>query len=71
MGNISVNAIAFGAIDTSMNDHLSPEEKQLLCDEIPYGRMATPAEAGDFICKIATAPEYLTGQIITFDGGWI
>lgn len=69
--NISVNAIAFGAIDTTMNEHLSLEEKQLLCDEIPYGRMATPAEAGDFICKIATAPEYLTGQIITFDGGWI
>ncbi len=69
--NISVNAIAFGAIDTTMNNHLSDAEKQLLCDEIPYGRMATPAEAGDFICKIATASEYLTGQIITFDGGWI
>lgn len=67
---IAVNAIAFGAIDTSMNDHLSDEEKRTLEDEIPIGRMATPAEAAGFICKIAECSEYLNGQVITFDGAW-
>lgn len=67
---ITVNAIAFGAIDTSMNGHLSPDERQMLEDEIPAGRMATVQEAADFICHIADCGEYLNGQVITFDGAW-
>lgn len=67
---IAVNAISFGAIDTSMNSHLSAEEKQLLEDEIPVGRMATAKEAADFIVSVAQSSLYLTGQILTFDGGW-
>lgn len=67
---ITVNAIAFGAIDTSMNGHLSPEERQMLEDEIPAGRMAIPSEAADFIVHIAECGEYLNGQVITFDGAW-
>lgn len=67
---IAVNAIAFGAIDTTMNNHLSTEEKQLLEEEIPAGRMATAKEAADFIASVAETSPYLTGQILTFDGGW-
>ncbi|MGN0151268.1 MAG: SDR family NAD(P)-dependent oxidoreductase [Wujia sp.] len=69
--HIAVNAVAFGAIDTSMNAHLSPEERQVLEDEIPYGRMATPEEAAICIKNIINMPSYLTGEIIKFDGGWI
>jgi 3-oxoacyl-[acyl-carrier protein] reductase len=68
--HISVNAIAFGAIDTDMNSHLSEEEKASLEYEIPYGRMATPEEAARFILHTADAGDYLTGQILTFDGAW-
>lgn len=67
---IAVNAIAFGAIDTKMNDHLSPEEKHLLEEEIPFGRMATPKEAAGFILSVCQTHPYLTGQVLTFDGGW-
>lgn len=67
---IAVNAIAFGAIDTAMNSHLSSEEKQALEEEIPAGRMATAKEAADFIASVAQTGPYLTGQILTFDGGW-
>lgn len=67
---ITVNAIAFGAIDTTMNGHLSPDERQMLEDEIPAGRMATAAEAADFIAHIAKCGDYLNGQVITFDGAW-
>lgn len=69
--NISVNAVAFGAIDTSMNHHLSSEELSLLCDEIPAGRMATAKEAALVISGLLDMPSYLTGEIIKFDGGWI
>ncbi len=69
--NIQVNAIAFGAIDTTMNDNLNPDEKNALCEEIPAGRFATAKEAGDFIKTIAFSPDYLNGQVIQFDGAWI
>ena len=68
---IRVNAAAFGAIDTNMNRRLTAEDRALLCDEIPLGRMGTPEEAGNFIFDIAAGHPYLTGQVITFDGGWI
>lgn len=69
--NISVNAIAFGAIDTEMNQFLTPEERLSLEEEIPIGRMATPDEAAKFIYNIFSSGSYLTGQVISFDGGWI
>ena len=68
---IAVNAIAFGAVDTEMNGHLSPEEKKALCDEIPAGRMATPEEAAECILKVSQMPVYMTGNILKTDGGWI
>lgn len=69
--NISVNAIAFGAIDTEMNSHLSKEDLALLEEEIPYGKMATPKEAATFVKQILSMPSYFTGEVVKFDGGWI
>ncbi len=67
---IAVNAIACGYIDTSMNSHLSEEEKRDLFEEIPCGRPGTPDEVADTVFRFADASPYLTGQIITLDGGW-
>ncbi len=69
--NISVNAIAFGAVNTTMNGHLEPEEMQSLCDEIPMGRMCSPIEAAQAIKGVLNMPEYMTGEIIKVDGAWI
>ncbi len=69
--HISVNAIACGFMDTEMNDHLSSEEKEALLEDIPAGRAGTPEEAASMALFLATAPDYLTGQILTLDGGWI
>ncbi len=68
---ISVNAIACGTIDTSMNAFLSPQERQTLEEEIPAGRFARPEEVGDTILSLCNTTTYLTGQIIRLDGGWI
>ena len=67
---IRVNAAAFGMIDTSMNDIFSAEEKKAIAEEIPLGRSASPAEAADLIVSLALRHPYLTGQIVTLDGGW-
>lgn len=69
--HISVNAIAFGTIDTEMNSCFSEEEKKALADDIPACRFGTPNEAAALIWQLMNAPEYLTGQIITMDGGWL
>lgn len=69
--NIQVNAVAFGVIDTDMNQALDASEREALASEIPAGYFASPEEAGTFLYQLAHAPAYLTGQIIRFDGAWI
>lgn len=67
--NISVNAISCGVIDTQMNQFLSPEERNALEEEIPAGRFGTTEEVADLAYALTTTSPYLTGQIITLDGG--
>ena len=69
--NIQVNAIAFGVIDTEMNGQLDANERAALADEIPTGRFATPREAAQMIWDSVHAPEYMTGQVIGFDGAYL
>ena len=69
--NIQVNTIACGAIDTEMNGFLSAEEEEALLDEIPAGRMGRPEEVADVVFAMTGSPDYLTGQILRLDGGWI
>ena len=69
--NIQVNALACGAIETTMNNHLSEEERISLEVEIPAGRFGTPEEVASLALQLADAPAYLTGQIIGIDGGMI
>ncbi|MBP3926931.1 MAG: SDR family oxidoreductase [Clostridium sp.] len=69
--NIQVNAIACGAIDTEMNHFLHREELISLLEEIPAGRMGKAEEVADLAYHLAYKEDYLTGQIIGLDGGWI
>lgn len=68
--NIAVNAIACGCIDTDMNRHFDDDEREALCNEIPAGRFAKPEEVADLAAAICSGSTYLTGQVISFDGGW-
>lgn len=69
--NIQVNALALGIVDTEMNSHLSEEDIEDICDDIPAGRMLRPEEVADAVTKLLQMPAYLTGEIITIDGGWL
>lgn len=68
---IQVNAIACGLIDTEMNRFLSPADREALRAEIPADRIGQPQEVADLLLLLLNAPAYLTGQIITLDGGWL
>lgn len=67
---ITVNAIACGVIDTRMNGCFDADERAALEAEIPMGRYGTPEEVAMLASQLAAAPSYLTGQILTLDGGW-
>lgn len=69
--SIQVNAVACGVVDTAMNGQLNEEEKQALAYDIPMGRFCTPGEIAKVIWDMANAPEYMTGQVIGVDGGYL
>ena len=69
--NIRVNALACGVIDTDMNRCFSDEERQMIINEIPADRMGTAKEAAQAVMMLLNAPTYLTGQIVTLDGGYL
>ncbi|MCI7789816.1 MAG: SDR family NAD(P)-dependent oxidoreductase [Lachnospiraceae bacterium] len=69
--NIQVNAIACGVIDTDMNRCFNEEEMEALVQEIPADRLGKPQEVAQLALQLCEGNEYLTGQIITLDGGWI
>jgi len=68
---VTVNAVAPGAVDTVMLDNLNAEEKEALESEIPAGRLAQPDEIASLVYFLSL-PEssYITGQIISPNGGW-
>lgn len=69
---IRVNAISPGVINTEMNCWLSPEEKRSLEEEIPLCRFGDSEDIGKavvFLCSDAS--KYITGQVITIDGGML
>ena len=65
-----INAIAFGMIDTEMNAEFDEEDLALIKEEIPADYIASPKEAAQMVYHVATSPAYMTGQVITFSGGW-
>lgn len=68
--HIEVNAIACGCIDTEMNACFTEEERMALEEEIPAGRFGQAEEVAKLVYSLASGHNYLTGQIITLDGGW-
>lgn len=69
--NVQVNAVACGVIDTDMNKCFSKEDMAALIEEIPADRIGKASEVATLVAQICEGNEYLTGQIITIDGGWI
>lgn len=65
---ICVNCITPGAIETEMNSHLSPEDIQMLCDEIPLMRLGKPEEVAKAALFLSEA-DYITGHILAVNGG--
>ena len=70
LSNITVNAIAPGAINTDMNNNLSNEDIKELEKEIPLKRIGEAEDVAN-LAYMLVENEYITGQVIKVDGGWI
>lgn len=67
---INVNAIAPGFIQTDMTDVLSDEIKAGLTKNIPLGSLGTVEDVANVVAFLASdAAKYITGQVISVDGG--
>ena len=71
LSGIRVNCVAPGIIDTEMNSHLSKEDIDEICEQIPLGRIGKPEECAQLIYFLAgEKAQYITGQIVEINGGW-
>lgn len=67
---ITVNAIAPGFIKSDMTDKLTEEQKQKLVQNIPLGRIGLPENIAKMVAFLCSEDaDYITGQVITVDGG--
>ncbi|PKB64362.1 MAG: 3-oxoacyl-[acyl-carrier-protein] reductase [SAR202 cluster bacterium Io17-Chloro-G2] len=70
--NITVNALAPGYITTGMVEDLPEETQKQILSRIPMGRFGAAedvAQAVQFLCSEGAG--YITGQVLTIDGGLI
>ncbi len=68
---IRVNAVAPGAVQTAMMEGYSFEELEMIKNEIPMGRLASPDNIADSVLfLLSDKASYITGQILAVNGGW-
>lgn len=71
---VRVNAIAPGYIDTDNTKALKEDEvrNKAILDRIPMGRWGSPEDfKGPAVFLASDASQYVTGEILTVDGGWM
>ena len=70
--NVTVNAVAPGYIATGMVEALTADQRNQILERIPMGRFGTSEDVAETILFLSSrAAGYLTGQVLTVDGGLI
>jgi len=69
---ITVNAVAPGLIETDMTTVLSDEVRQSILKNVPLGKLGEPDDIAGAVAYLASAEaKYITGQVLTVDGGMV
>ncbi len=70
--NINVNCICPGVIDTPMNEGYTEEEMADIISRTPLGRIGKPSEIAEIIYFLCSEKaSFITGEVLTCDGGFI
>ncbi|EGO03884.1 hypothetical protein SERLA73DRAFT_119509 [Serpula lacrymans var. lacrymans S7.3] len=72
--NIQVNGICPGYIATDMNERLlaDPVRLKQISERIPAGRWGNPQDfAGPVVFLASSASQYVCGELLVVDGGWM
>lgn len=68
--SITVNSVAPGFIDTDMTRELGEDQRELLQQQIPLGRLGSAAEVAAVVSFLASPQAaYITGETIHINGG--
>ena len=69
---ITVNAVAPGFIETDMTAALTEDQRGALAKQIPLERLGQPADVAAAVLFLASeGAAYITGQVLTVDGGMV
>ena len=69
---IRVNCVSPGFIMTEMNSRFSPEDLELIREDIPLGIFGEPRHIADAVAFLSSpAAEYITGQVLAVNGGMV
>ena len=69
---ITCNAIAPGFIETEMTETLADEAREQMLRRVPLGRAGHATDVANVVLFLAgPAASYITGQVITVDGGMV
>ena len=68
--NITSNVIAPGYVDTDMTAFLSDEQKNNIIEQLSIKRIGKPEDIANIVSFLTSdESEYITGQVISVDGG--
>ena len=68
--SITSNVVAPGYIDTDMTSFLTDEQKDNILDKLSIKRIGKPEDIANIVSFLASEEsEYITGQVISVDGG--
>lgn len=67
---VRANAVAPGYIKTRMTEELGDEAREALMNQIPLQQLGTPEDVAEAVLFLSSdASRYITGQVISVDGG--
>lgn len=69
---IRVNAVSPGAIETDMMKGFGEDDRKVICDDTPEGRLGNPEEIAETLYFLQSEKaSFITGQIIGVNGGYL